>query len=240
MRDTRWKARLRASAVASALAALVAGAVGAVGTGGFGAPAAAQDGTHTAAVEPLRGERAGAARRVHRALTAETLTARRSVSAAEPVFAREILKTGADGRAVIELDDGAVLTLGEDAVVAIDRMVWDPSARDGLAALTVLHGAFRMVSGELGAKGRVRVETPIATIGVRGTDFWGYQEGGSLSVVLLDDGRVEIETAGGRIVLDEPRDGVTITDPAAPLPATPQRWGERRIAAAVETIAFPQ
>lgn len=236
----RWKGRLRARAAVCALAAVVAGAAG---PGGFGAPAAAQNGTQNGtqnAVEQPRGERAGDAAKVYRTLTAETLTARRSVAAAEPVFAREILKTGADGRALVELDDGAVLTLGEDAVVAIDRMVWDPTARDGVAALTVLHGAFRMVSGELGAKGRVRVETPIATIGVRGTDFWGYQEGGSLSVVLLDDGRVEIETAGGRIVLDEPRDGVTITDPTAPLPGTPQRWGERRIAAAVETVAFPQ
>ena len=187
---------------------------------------------------------AGGVAAVYHQLTARTLGDSRALEVEDPVFAGEELRTGADGRARIALADGAMLTLGEGAVVRVDRMVFDPSAGSGAgsgdAAFSILHGAFRMVSGELGAKGAVTLETPIATIGIRGTDFWGYQDGGALSVVLLDDGRVEIETAGGRITLDAPNEGVVITDAAAPLPADPVIWDAARIAQAVQTVAFPQ
>lgn len=183
---------------------------------------------------------AGGVAAVYHQLTARTLSDSRALEVEDSVFPGEELRTGADGRARVALVDGAMLTLGEGAVVRVDRMIFDPSGSAGEAAFSVLHGAFRMVSGELGARGAVTLETPIATIGIRGTDFWGYQEGGALSVVLLDDGRVEIETAGGRITLDAPNEGIVITDAAAPLPAEPLIWDQARIARSVETVAFPQ
>ncbi|MEQ8602699.1 MAG: FecR family protein [Marivibrio sp.] len=197
------------------------------------------------ALAPAKGaeanaEAAGGVEAVYRQLVARTLTERRDLSVEDPVYEGEELRTGRDGRARIAMADGALLTLGDEAVLRIDRLVFNPDGGNGAGAFTVLHGAFRMTSGALGANGAVQVDTPIATIGIRGTDFWGYQDGGALSVVLLDDGRVEIETPGGRIVLDEPRDGIVITDPAAPLPAEPLVWDEDRIARAVETIAFPE
>ncbi|MBP5856353.1 FecR domain-containing protein [Marivibrio halodurans] len=181
----------------------------------------------------------GTVARLHPAVRAETLTERRDLEAEAPVHAGERLRTDPSGRASIRLDDGSVLTLGEAAVVSLDSLIYDPDTGVGAATLTVMHGAFRMVSGALGKQGSMRVETPIATIGIRGTDFWGYQDGRALSVVLLDDGLVSIETAGGSIALDEPGDGIVITDPEAPMPDTPARWDANRIARNIVTVAFP-
>lgn len=199
--------------------------------GGFGATSAQEQGRSAV----------GSVERLHPSVSAETLTARRDLALADPVHAGERLRTTADGRAAVRLADGALLTLGEAAVITLDSLIYDPDAADGDGAgtITVLHGAFRMVSGTLGKQGRFRVETPVATIGIRGTDFWAYQDGGALSVVLLDDGRVEIETAGGSITLDAPRDGIVITDANAPLPDAPARWSQDRIDRNVVTVAFP-
>jgi hypothetical protein len=183
---------------------------------------------------------AGDVERLHRLLSAETLTDRRELALKDPVYAGERLRTGPEGRAVVQLADGATLTLGEAAVVSLDSLIYDPASGTGSGRIAVLHGAFRMVSGALGKTGAITLETPIATIGIRGTDFWGYQEGSSLSVVLLDDGRVDIRTAGGQITLDAPRDGIVITDPNAQLPAEPQSWEQERIDRAFETVAFPE
>ena len=75
----------------------------------------------------------------------------------------------------ILLLDASTFTVAQNANVVIDRFVYDPDRSTGEVAASVTKGAFRFVSGRL-AKTRPRnasVQTPSATIGIRGTMIEG-------------------------------------------------------------------
>lgn len=66
-------------------------------------------------------------------------------------------------------DDGTDLTLGPDTDVTIDEYVYSPGG-GGQAAISFGKGVLRMVSGTM-PKGSVTIDTPVATVGIRGTTF---------------------------------------------------------------------
>ena len=80
-----------------------------------------------------------------------------------------------EGRLKITFRDETVLTLGEKASVVIDRYVYDPDKDVGETVLQATKGAFRFASGRIKAmkQSKIAVSTPVADIGVRGTEFWG-------------------------------------------------------------------
>ncbi len=71
----------------------------------------------------------------------------------------------------ILLLDETVFTVGADCVLTIDEFVYDPSAGSGKMAASVAKGTFRYVTGLIGGNNPqdVSINTPTATIGIRGT-----------------------------------------------------------------------
>ena len=92
-----------------------------------------------------------------------------------PVHLRDELRTGPEGRLRVTFRDDTVLTLGEEASVVIDRYVYDPDRNVGETLIQTTKGAFLFASGRIkGLKQHnIAVSTPVADIGVRGTQFWG-------------------------------------------------------------------
>ena len=75
----------------------------------------------------------------------------------------------------ILLLDASTFTVAQNANVIIDRFVYDPDRSTGEVAASVTKGAFRFVSGRI-SQSRPRnasVQTPSATIGIRGTMIEG-------------------------------------------------------------------
>jgi hypothetical protein len=121
------------------------------------------------------------------------------------VHLNDALKTGAGGHVKVTFRDSTVLTLGENASVVVDRYVYDPQKGVGDVLLTTTQGAFRFATGkmkELSAK-TISVSTPVADIGVRGTEFWGGLVDGKYSVLLLT-GEVNVKNEGGTVLLNSP------------------------------------
>jgi ferric-dicitrate binding protein FerR (iron transport regulator) len=92
-----------------------------------------------------------------------------------PVRLRRELRTGPSARLKLTFRDGSELTLGEKASVIIDRYVYDPKSDVGETVLQATRGAFRFATGRIKAlkQKKIAVSTPVADIGVRGTEFWG-------------------------------------------------------------------
>jgi len=90
-----------------------------------------------------------------------------------PISMHDVLRTGANARLQVTFRDGTLLTLGENARVAIDRYVYDPAKSKGAMALDT-KGAIRFATGKLNQMRDkdVTVKTPTAALAVRGTDFW--------------------------------------------------------------------
>jgi hypothetical protein len=155
-----------------------------------------------------------------------------------PVFTSQRVATGEDARLELTFDDGTAVTLGENAQLTLDSFVYDPSAGTGRLKAAV-RGAFRFVSGELTKQPttQVAVATPYATIGIRGTDFWGGPIDEQALGVFLIEGSVSVTNAAGEQVLDASGQGTNIATPGdAPGPVT--TWPDDKVQRALATVTF--
>src|SRR3546814_19192172 len=53
--------------------------------------------------------------------------------------------------------------------MVLDSLVYNPGASDNSLLVNLVHGSFVFVSGEIAPMGGMTVETPVASIGIRGT-----------------------------------------------------------------------
>src|SRR5262245_59876924 len=90
------------------------------------------------------------------------------------IVADEELTTGPKTRPRVTFGAGTRITIGEKASLAVDKFVYKPRSAGSVFGAAVT-GPFRFISGKLDktASSSARVATPFATIGIRGTDFWG-------------------------------------------------------------------
>jgi hypothetical protein len=91
--------------------------------------------------------------------------------AGDVVLEADGLKTGADGRLGVTLKDDTRVSLGPGSEVRVDRFVYAPAeGRMGLV-LKVVNGVMAYVSGRIAklSPDSIRLETPAAVVGVRGT-----------------------------------------------------------------------
>lgn len=133
--------------------------------------------------------------------------------------------------------DGTMLTLGAGAQLTLDEFVYVPGRKDNRVRL-VLSGAFRFVSGAAASPGQgvASVQTPVAAIGIRGTDFWGGPIDDAYGVLLLE-GAVEVANPAGTVTLDEGGEGTNIAGPAQ-APGAVTTWPQDKVDRAFATIAF--
>jgi hypothetical protein len=94
-------------------------------------------------------------------------------SAGERLYLGDTLLTGADGTLGAILRDDTVLSLGPDTEIRVEEFVFEPASGQLGMVLKMLRGVASYISGQIAklAPDAVRFETPIATVGVRGTRF---------------------------------------------------------------------
>ncbi len=118
------------------------------------------------------------------------------VTSGSPLFLGDAIESGPGAGLQILLADETVFTIGPDARLTIDEFVYSPAGGAGRLTATVARGAFRMISGKVAAAGpdAMRVRTPVATIGIRGTIVGGeVNQRGETFVVLLGPGTRAME-----------------------------------------------
>ena len=89
----------------------------------------------------------------------------------DAIFASDTLRTSADGAVGITLRDDTRLSLGPSSEVRVDRYVYEPGQGGLGMVLRFMRGVAVYVSGRMAklAPDSVRLETPTAIVGVRGT-----------------------------------------------------------------------
>ena len=88
-----------------------------------------------------------------------------------PVYEQDSLATGADGRVGLTLRDDTRLSIGPQTTIEINRFVYAQSDSQFAFVLKVVRGVVAYVSGRIAklSPDAVRLETPSAIVGVRGT-----------------------------------------------------------------------
>ena len=81
--------------------------------------------------------------------------------------------TGADGSVGITFLDNSLLSAGPNSVLAIDKYTFDSTTHAGEFDASLKSGTLAVVSGKLVKQNpeSMRVRTPAAIMGVRGTEF---------------------------------------------------------------------
>ena len=91
--------------------------------------------------------------------------------AGQLVYESDALRTGTDGRLGVTLKDDTRISMGPASEVRVDRFLYAPAeGRLGLV-LNVVRGVVAYVSGRIAklSPDSIRLETPAAVVGVRGT-----------------------------------------------------------------------
>jgi hypothetical protein len=154
------------------------------------------------------------------------------------VYSNEVISTGDSTRLEITFKDNTRLTLSERVKLTLDTYIYERTAGLGTIKFEVA-GAFRFVSGRLSklAKADVSVTTPVANIGVRGTNFWAGPIDNQALGVLLITGAVVVSNASGTQILNQPGQGTNIAAAGtAPGPVT--FWPADKVSRALATVTF--
>jgi hypothetical protein len=85
----------------------------------------------------------------------------------------DVVTTGADGSVGITFLDNSLLSAGPNSVLAIDRFAFDTTTHQGAFESSLQKGTLAVVSGKLAkaSPDAMKVKTPAAVLGVRGTEF---------------------------------------------------------------------
>ena len=161
----------------------------------------------------------------------------------DSVYQGDTLESGADGAVGIVLADQTTFSMAENGSMVLDEMVYDPGTQEGSISLSVLQGVFTFVSGEIAKTDpdAMTLDTPVATIGIRGTQVaLNYdpvdQGGDGLNIVLMEEkdgfvGEVVVQNQAGVQILNVADTGTSVAS-ADTAPSDPVQFARGEIVAA--------
>jgi len=141
----------------------------------------------------------------------------------------------ARAKAQLTFDDNTTVKITEQSKLVIDDFVYDPKKGSGKLAMKMVQGTARYASGQIAKNSpqNVNVQTPTATVAVRGTDFsMTVDELGRSLVMLLPScdsracvtGAIMVSNDAGVVLLDQPFQATLVaslsTPPTAPVVVT--------------------
>jgi len=129
-----------------------------------------------------------------------------------------------NGKTAIQFVDETRVDVTENSKLVIDEFVYDPNTSTGKLALKASFGTVRYASGQIAKNSRqnVKIRTPTAVVGVRGTDFsLTVDETGNSTIILLPSctevprpgggvdrlcvtGEIEVSSDIGSVILNQP------------------------------------
>ncbi len=89
------------------------------------------------------------------------------------MMVKDVVRTGSDGAIGFILKDDTVISMGPGSEIVIDDFSFDPVEKNLSFIARMLHGTASYFSGQIVklSPESVRFETPVATVGMRGTHF---------------------------------------------------------------------
>jgi len=151
----------------------------------------------------------------------------------DKLYQKDRLITPVGSRLLIKLKDKTTVSLAENTVFELSRYTFGKEKSD--VSFNMIKGAFRTLTGAIGKQENPQFEirTPVATIGVRGTDFWGgfiFSE--ALDVTMVSGKGVYVTNSHGTVEIKEPGQGTTVQ--RGQTPSTVKAWPQEKLDKAIE------
>jgi len=130
-----------------------------------------------------------------------------------------------NGRTAIEFIDDTRVDVTEHSKLIIDSFVYDPNTQTGSLSLKASFGTMRYASGQIAKNSRqnIKIRTPTAVVGVRGTDFsMTIDELGSSTIVLLPScndfgdcvvGEITVASDVGMVIMNQAFQATVVPSP---------------------------
>ena len=95
------------------------------------------------------------------------------IKAGDPLYQQDVIQTGANSSIGVTFTDNTVMSAGPNSEVSLDEYNFDSSNFKGAMVTNVHRGTLSMISGDIAKStpGAMKVRTPEAMLGVRGTRF---------------------------------------------------------------------
>jgi hypothetical protein len=103
----------------------------------------------------------------------------------DPVYKGDVVQTGADGKVGITFTDGTAFNLSSNARMVLNEFVYDPNGTSNSTLFSLSKGTFTFIAGKVAKTGDMKIDTPVAVMGIRGT---------TPQVEISDDGTVRFST----------------------------------------------
>ena len=81
----------------------------------------------------------------------------------------DVVQSGQNSTVGITFIDGTVFGLSSNARMVLNEMVYDPNGSSNSSLLSLVAGTITFVAGETAKHGDMKIDTPVATMGIRGT-----------------------------------------------------------------------
>jgi len=81
----------------------------------------------------------------------------------------DVVQSGSDSSLGITFIDGSVFGLASNAKMVLNEMIYDPNGSNNSSLISLVQGTISFVAGGTAKKGDMKVDTPVATMGIRGT-----------------------------------------------------------------------
>ena len=103
-----------------------------------------------------------------------------ALNVGDAVYKSDVIQTGANSSVGIGFPDGTALQLVANTRMALNDYSFDPNGTSNTALFSLVEGTFAFVAGKVAHTGDMKIATPVATMGIRGTT--GYvQEAATIS-----------------------------------------------------------
>jgi hypothetical protein len=98
---------------------------------------------------------------------------RRPAKVGDMLFIKDVIETGSDGGIGITFIDNTVFSAGPSSQIALDEFQFDSNDFRGAMLADMRQGTLAVVSGDIARStpGAMKITTPTAILGVRGTSF---------------------------------------------------------------------
>ncbi|WP_312011692.1 MULTISPECIES: FecR domain-containing protein [unclassified Bradyrhizobium] len=118
----------------------------------------------------------------------------------DPVYLGDVVQTGADGRVGINFTDGTSFNLSSNAKMAMTEFVYDPNGKSNSTLFKLANGTFTFVAGNIAKTGDMKIDTPAATMGIRGTTprIEISEDGTVRFATLVEEGKSKVRKTGTR------------------------------------------
>ena len=140
----------------------------------------------------------------------------------------------AKAKAKLTFEDNTTVNITEQSKLVVDDFVYDPKKGTGKLAMKVVLGTARYASGQIAKTNpqQVAINTPTATVAVRGTDFsMTVDELGRSLIMLLPScdkdkrkcvtGAILVKNDAGEVFMDQPYQATLVTSlsvsPSSPI-----------------------